>query len=59
MSAVLLRGGRWAVINVLDTAGGCVRDRSGIEYGSEALVELWRWGFVADAEKHQRLSEPG
>ena len=25
--------------------------------GSEALVELWRWGFVAQAEKHQRLSE--
>lgn len=36
----------------------CVRDRSGIEYGSEALVELGRWGFAADAEKHQGLSEP-
>ena len=38
-------------------AGSCVRDRSGMVSGSEALVELGRWGFVAQAEKHQRLSD--
>ena len=36
----------------IELAGSCVRDRSGIEYGSEALAELSLWGFVADAEKH-------